>query len=80
MDRQDVTFSLPKDLLADARQLAVNRGVSLSRLVAAYLEEMVRRESGYEQAKQRAVARMRRGIPMGLGGRPTWTREDLYER
>ena len=80
MKNQNVTLSLPRDLLLEARHLAVERGISLSKLLASYLQELVEREPKYEEARKRAVERMRRGIPMGVGERPTWTRDELHER
>ncbi len=80
MANQNVTLSLPRDVLLEARHLAVERGMSLSRLLAAYLQELVQRESRYDQAQERARARMRRGVPMGVGEKPGWTRDELHER
>ncbi len=80
MERHNVTVSLPHEILKQARHLAVERGTSLSGLLASCLEELVRNEPAYQQAKRRAVARMRKGVPMGVGERPTWTRDELHER
>lgn len=80
MKTQSVTLSLPPDLVRKARHVAVERGVSLSRLVGSCLEEVVEPESSYEQARDRAIARMRQGVPMGVGERPGWTRDELHER
>lgn len=80
MERQNVTLSLPKDVVRQARHLAVERGVSLSALLSAYLEELVHSEPSYQQARERAIDRMRRGVRMGVGSRPTWTRDELHER
>lgn len=80
MRRQNVTLSLPPELLMAARHLAVERGISLSRLLALQLEMLVRRDSAYDQARERAIARMKRGLPMGVGESPNWTREELHER
>lgn len=77
---QNVTLSLPAEILREARHIAVERGVSLSKLLASYLEELVLREERYEEARKRAVARMRRGIAMGVGETPLWKRDDLHER
>jgi len=78
--KQKVTLSLPHDLFLKARRLAAERGVSLSKLLASNLEELVEREPKYEEARKRAVERMRRGVPMGVGKKPTWTRDELHER
>ena len=80
MRRQKVTLSLPVEAVRLARHMAVDRGLSLSRLLPEYVEELVVRDEGYREARERAVARMRRGMPMGVGEGPTWIREDLHER
>jgi len=80
MGTQNVKLSLPRDLVRKARHVATERGVSLSELVGSCLEEVVAPEQSYEQARDRAIARMRQGLPMGLGERPTWTRDELHER
>jgi len=80
METQNIKLSLPRDLVRKARHIATERGVSLSDLVSSCLEEVVAPEQSYEQARDRATARMRQGLPMGFGERPTWTRDDLHER
>ena len=80
MKTQKVKLSLPRDLVRKARHVAVERGVSLSTLVGSCLEELVGPEQSYEQARDRAIARMRQGLPMGLGERPFWTRDELHKR
>jgi hypothetical protein len=76
-----VTLSLPPELVRKAEHVAVERGLSLSNLVGSCLEEVVKSEpSSYEQARDRAIDRMRQGLPMGVGERPGWTRDELHER
>jgi hypothetical protein len=79
MDRQNVTLSLPRQVVLKARHIAVERGVSLSKLLSAYLEELVQKEPEYERARRDSVAMMCQGLPMGFD-RPEWTREQLHER
>lgn len=80
MERHNVTVSLPPEIVKQARHLAIERGTSLSGLLASCLEELVRNEPGYQQARERAVARMKKGVRMEVGERPTWTRDELHER
>jgi hypothetical protein len=80
MERQNVTLSLPKDLLKEARHLAVEKGVSLSYLLTHYLEQVIRNDEAYVTAMKRVRRRLKKGMPMGTHGRVTWKREDLYER
>jgi heterodisulfide reductase subunit C len=79
MERQNVTLSLPRHIVLKARHVAVERGVSLSKLLSSYLEDLVENGPGYEHAMKEAISMMREGIPMGVD-EPTWTREQLHER
>jgi hypothetical protein len=49
-----------------------NGKLSVPRVVAS--------DRSYEQARDRAITRMRQGLSMGLGERPGWTRDELHER
>ncbi|HXG58164.1 MAG TPA: DUF6364 family protein [Thermoanaerobaculia bacterium] len=79
--RSNVTLTLDDHVLKRARHLAVERGVSLSKLLADQLEAFVVREDRYEAGRKRLLARMRRGFDLGLRDRKgRWTRDDRYER
>jgi hypothetical protein len=78
--KRNVTIALPEETVRRARHLAVEKGVSLSRLLADSLEEMVTHNEHYAQARKRALARMKRGLAMGVGRRPGWSRDELHER
>jgi hypothetical protein len=80
MDTQNVTLSLPKALLRQARHVAVERGISLSRLLAEYMERAVSQNEGYEASQQRLMALLEQGFELGVGEKPTWTRDELHER
>ena len=80
MEQQNVTVSLPADLLREARHLAVDQGVSLSRFIALLLEQEVEGRRRYQAAKDRQVSLMRAGLPLGTQGRITWKRSELHER
>jgi len=80
MSTQNVTLALPKDLLKEARLVAVERGTSLSGLLAEYLERAVREDERYEQARRRIRQRLRRGFDLGTKGSKLPTRVHLHER
>jgi hypothetical protein len=80
MEYQNVTLSLPAEVLKEARHLAVDRGLSLSKFLASVLEEQAIRAREYRQARGRALRRMRDGLELGTNGRITWTRDELHER
>jgi hypothetical protein len=51
--------------------------MSVSALTTALLEEWLRKKLEYEQAKQRAVARMEKGLDLGF---QPLSREELHKR
>jgi hypothetical protein len=79
-EQQNVTVSLPAGLLREARHLAVDRGVSLSRYIALLLEEDVEGRRRYQAAKERQAAVLEAGLPLGTHGAIGWGRSDLHER
>jgi hypothetical protein len=76
--KTNLTLSVDSTLLRDAKVLAARRGTSVSRLMADQLEELVRRDLGYERARQRALARLEHGFD--LGWTPPTSRDELHER
>lgn len=76
--KTNVTFKLDRDLLREARMLAAEEGSSISDLLAAKLEELVRERKGHDRARKRALARLRMGLD--LGWKPVRSREKLHKR
>jgi len=44
------------------------------------LRELVEKETGYADARDRSLARLREGMDLGTGGHIGWSRDDLHER
>ncbi|MBI4340076.1 MAG: CopG family transcriptional regulator [Chloroflexi bacterium] len=80
MSLRNVTVTLPEELLTQARHLAVDEGLSLSKFLAMLVEERVRASVRYQAARERQLKTMRKGFDLGTGGRATWTRDELHER
>lgn len=80
MERQNITLSLSRDLLKHAKHLAIEKGTSLSGLLSRYLEDLVKKEAGYEEAVSRIAARLAKGLNLGTRGVCAWTRDSLHER
>ncbi len=80
MERTNVTVSLPADVVREARHLAVDEGVSLSRYLARLLEERIESAHRYNEARDRQRRLMGRGLNLGTAGRTSWSRESLHER
>ncbi|MCL5428411.1 MAG: DUF6364 family protein [Chloroflexi bacterium] len=80
MKTQNVTLSLPKEILRKAKLLAIKRKTSLSTLLANTLAEVVEHEEGFEEARRRNIEFLKRGIDMGGLDKRNWSRDDLHER
>ena len=76
--KANITLKLDVELLREARILAAEEDTSISALLAARLEEMVRQRQTYNRARKRALARLREGLDL------SWTRpgsrDELHER
>jgi len=75
--KSNITLKIDTQLLRKIKILAAKQETSISALLIALLEEKVGKDSEYEQAKERALARMKEGLD--LGGRP-FSREEIYDR
>ncbi len=76
--RQNITLAIEKEILKKVKILAAKRDISISKLMAEQLAEAIAKDDQYETAKNRAVARLKKGFH--LGGRILAKREDLHER
>lgn len=76
--KTNVTLKLDTALLREVKILAAENGVSISAMLAEQLEEIVRQRKGYETARKRALARLRKG--MDLQWTPPKSRDELHER
>jgi predicted transcriptional regulator len=77
---QNITLALPRSVLRRAKVIAAQRRVSLSRLLTEALDDLVKRETGYAQARRRQQARLAQGFDLGTRGRLATTRESLHQR
>lgn len=80
MERQNITLSLPKDLLQKAKILAIKNNTSLSRLLSDYIARITDEDEAYQVASARHQGLLKKGIDLGLQGEFPWRREDLHER
>ncbi len=76
----NVTLSLPDDLLREARHLAVDEGLSLSRFVARSLEQRVEALRSYQTARKRQLQLLYEGLQLGTRGSTPSPRESLHAR
>jgi metal-responsive CopG/Arc/MetJ family transcriptional regulator len=80
MQRQNVTLSLPQNLLKQAKHLATSRHSSLSELMRESLQEKVEEASGYRAAMERQLRLIQTGFDLGTNGVMIVTRDELHER
>ena len=80
MEKQNVTLSLPKSLLKEAKIMAINKETSLSRLLVEALEDLVRRGQEYERSKRRHMMILKRGFDLGTQGHIEIKREEVHGR
>ncbi len=76
--KTNLTLKLDADLIREARVLAAEEGQSISALLTERLEALVRERKTFDQARRRALARLRLGFDLGFT--PPKSRDELHER
>jgi hypothetical protein len=76
--KTNITLKLDAALLREVRVLAAEEGTSISALLAARLEQIVRERKTYDRSRKRALARLREGLD--LRWTPPRSRGELHER
>ena len=77
---QNITLSIPRDVLKRVKRLAADRDTSVSALMTEALTRLTDDDRRYTAARRRAIAAMRSARSMGTHGRRCWTRDELHER
>jgi metal-responsive CopG/Arc/MetJ family transcriptional regulator len=80
MQRQNVTLSLPQQLLRQAKHIATSHHKSLSEFMRESLEQKVEEVSGYKKAMERQIKLMTAGFDLGTSGTMHISRDELHER
>ena len=73
----NITLKLDAALLGEIRSMAAEEGISISAMLTARLEQIVRERTSYDYSRRRALARLRDG--MSLGWTPPGSRDEVYE-
>jgi hypothetical protein len=76
--KANITLKLDAALLREVKVLAAEEGTSISAMLTARLEQVVRERRAYDRARRRALARLREG--MNLNWTPPRSRDELHER
>jgi hypothetical protein len=80
METQNITLSLPKEVMLKIKLIAVRRQTSVSGLLTQTLERLVEREDEYAHARRRHLEWLSHGADLGTEGRVTVGRDELHER
>lgn len=79
-ETQNVTLSIPKQVLRRAKILAVQKETSLSALLTNVLVDLVNDQEAYNQARERNLNTLQAGLNLGTMGMPPAKRDDLHGR
>jgi predicted transcriptional regulator len=79
-DSQNITLSLPRELLKRIKRLAADRDTSVSALMAETLTHLADENRRYAAARRRSLAALRVAQSLGTEGRANWSRDELHER
>ncbi len=80
MEKQNITLSIPKDILLRVKFLAVKRETSVSGMLTKILEKVVREEDDFVHARRRHLKLLEVGEDLGTGGVIGISRDELHER
>ncbi len=80
MEKQNVTLSIPKDLLKKAKIMAASQDKSLSQFLRESLEEKVKEKAEYDSARKRQLKLLKQGLNLGTKGQVRSLRDDLHAR
>jgi hypothetical protein len=79
METRNITLVIPKQVLSEAKLLAIKRHTSLSALMTQLLSDMIASENGYISARTRHLICLDKGVDLDTRGAIHWTREDVHE-
>jgi hypothetical protein len=80
MEKQNITLSVPKEVLLKVKLIAVQRQTSVSGLLTETLERLVEQEDLYVHARRRHLEWLNHGADLGTKGRVPAERDELHER
>lgn len=80
VETQNITLTLPRELLRQIKRLAADRDTSVSALMVQALSHLADEDRRYSAARRRALAALSQAQTLGTNGSVTWSRDDLHER
>ena len=80
MEKQNITLSLPKEVLRKGKIMAAQKGISLNALIRDLLQATAEDQKEYQASANRQIKWMREGLSLGTKGKISWKRDKLYQR
>jgi hypothetical protein len=80
VEKRNVTLSLPEPLLQKLRVVAAKRNSSMSGLMENAIYKLLETDDAYDMRAKRLIERMKNAPGRGIGGKITWTREEIHDR
>jgi HSP90 family molecular chaperone len=80
MDTQNITLSIPREVLVRIKVIAARRQTSVSGMLTQMLERLVQQEDAYERASRRHAHGLEEGVDLGTRGEISTGRRELHER
>ena len=81
MEYQNITLSLPKELIRKIKHIAIDKQTSVSGLLTSVLQDIVEAEESYLKAKQFHTDLLNHNnFTLNTKGKISWKRDELYER
>jgi Arc/MetJ-type ribon-helix-helix transcriptional regulator len=79
-ENQNITLSLPRELLKRIKRVAADRDTSVSALMTEALTRLADEDRRYSAARKRALAALDSAGSLGIRDHATWSRDELHER
>jgi len=79
METQNITLSIPKEVLRRVKMIAAQRQTSVSGLVTQALEGIVEQEQAYSHARRRHLESLENAANLGTCGLIQLGREECHE-
>lgn len=80
MNNQNITLSIPKNVLIKIKHIAVEKNTSVSKLLTEQLILIAAKEDDYHRAKAAQLHLLKEGFDMGIEFKIDWKRDELYDR
>jgi len=80
VEYQNITLSIPKEILKKVKHIAVEKNTSVSGLLSRHLADIVARDDAYKKAKASQMKLMKKGFDLIGEGKTLWSRGELHDR